>query len=215
MARKAVVMTRRNAPPRPRRTQEERRATTRRQLLDAAIACIDELGFSGATLSLIAERAGVTRGAVQHHFGTRNELFLALVGDIRDQLAAGADEKSLAEQPIAARVAAICEQYWDIVNSRPYIAALQIQLGTVRDPTLYPQVYKVMRRAETELDSRWVELFADQGIAPSRVIAARHVALATLRGLAVRQSHRKNRDGWEKERALLQDMLEHVLLGKP
>jgi AcrR family transcriptional regulator len=195
----------------PRRTQRERRETTRRQLLAAAIDCIDEIGFGAATLAVIAERAGVTRGAVQHHFGTRNELFLALFSEIRERLSAGIDVKAMAGRPIKERIAAMCEQYWRIVNSRDYIAAVQIQLGTTHDPELYPQIYKVLRRAETELDSGWVELFARQGIPPARVVAARHVALATLRGLVVRQSHRKHRDGWAAERALLCEMLERIL----
>lgn len=212
-ARRQGAAAPRRSSARPRRTQQERRETTRRQLLAAAIDCIDEMGFGAATLAVIAERAGVTRGAVQHHFGTRNDLFLALISEIRARLSADIDAAAMALRPLRERIDAMCEQYWRIVNSRDYIAALQIQLGTVHDAELYPQVYKVLRRAETELDSRWVELFSGQGIAPARIVAARHVALATLRGLAVRQSHRKHRDGWAAERALLGEMLERVLLG--
>src|SRR5436309_11852144 len=64
-----------------RRTQEERSATTRRRLIDAAVECLNESGYLEATLEVVAARAGVSRGAVQHHFGSRNDLLIAVVED--------------------------------------------------------------------------------------------------------------------------------------
>jgi AcrR family transcriptional regulator len=68
---------------RARRTQEERSASTRAALLDAALACLVEHGYEGTTTVRVCERAGVTRGAHQHHFGTRQ----ALVAAALEQLA--------------------------------------------------------------------------------------------------------------------------------
>src|SRR5436190_18849808 len=58
----------------PRRTQAERRATTRTALLDATIDCLVEEGYAGTTTTRIVERAGVSRGAQVHHFPTKAEL---------------------------------------------------------------------------------------------------------------------------------------------
>ena len=57
-----------------RRTQAERRAATRTALLDAAVDCLAEEGYANTTTRRIAERAGVTPGALQHHFTSRAEL---------------------------------------------------------------------------------------------------------------------------------------------
>ena len=62
-----------------RRSQVERRAATRRELLDAAEALIAERGFAQASLSAIADRAGVSKGAVYHHFQSKDDLLLALL----------------------------------------------------------------------------------------------------------------------------------------
>lgn len=67
---------------RARRTQEERRATTRGALLDAALACLVEHGYEGTTTGRVCERAGVTRGAHQHHFGTRPALVAAALEEL-------------------------------------------------------------------------------------------------------------------------------------
>src|SRR5882757_2768100 len=59
--------------------KQERSRVTRERLLRAAIDCLAELGWSGATMAVIADRAGVSRGASQHHFHTRDELVTAAV----------------------------------------------------------------------------------------------------------------------------------------
>jgi len=58
------------APARPRRGQEERRASTRARLLDATVECLVDHGYAATTTTVIAERAGVSRGAQLHHYPT-------------------------------------------------------------------------------------------------------------------------------------------------
>ncbi|HXQ59863.1 MAG TPA: TetR/AcrR family transcriptional regulator [Acidimicrobiales bacterium] len=72
---------------RPRRSQAERSATTRQALLDAGRTLFAERGFAGASQEEIVELAGVTRGALSHHFGTKNGLFRAVVEDLHGDLA--------------------------------------------------------------------------------------------------------------------------------
>jgi AcrR family transcriptional regulator len=68
-----------------RRTQSERRAQTRARLLDAARSVFAERGYHAASLDLVSERAGCTKGALYHHFGSKEGLLLALL----DQQVAG------------------------------------------------------------------------------------------------------------------------------
>lgn len=63
-----------------RRTKEEA-AITRERLLAAALQSFRTRGYAMTTLDEIAEQAGITRGAIQWHFGTKAELFNALVRD--------------------------------------------------------------------------------------------------------------------------------------
>ncbi|HSR86640.1 MAG TPA: TetR/AcrR family transcriptional regulator [Streptosporangiaceae bacterium] len=60
-----------------RAPQQDRGWATRSRLLESAISCLAELGWSGATVSVVAARAGVSRGATQHYFPTREDLFTA------------------------------------------------------------------------------------------------------------------------------------------
>jgi AcrR family transcriptional regulator len=80
----------------PRRTQAERTSATRRALLDAARDQFAERGFSGTGREQVAAAAGVTRGALYHHFGTKEGLFRAVVEEL---------EAGLAERVAAAALA--------------------------------------------------------------------------------------------------------------
>jgi AcrR family transcriptional regulator len=62
-----------------RRSQEERSATTQRALLDAAVECLIEQGYQGFSTTLVADRAGVSRGAQLHHYPTRASLVAAAI----------------------------------------------------------------------------------------------------------------------------------------
>ena len=63
-----------------RRTKEEA-AQTRQDLLEAALTIFSQQGYAAVRLEDVAEAAGVTRGAIYHHFGSKADLFQALVED--------------------------------------------------------------------------------------------------------------------------------------
>jgi AcrR family transcriptional regulator len=69
----------------PRRTAADA-AVTRRTILDAGRVTFAEDGYQAATLDGIAQRAGVTRGAVHHHFGDKRELFVAVFEEVEREI---------------------------------------------------------------------------------------------------------------------------------
>lgn len=79
-----------------RRTQASRRAATRAALLDAARELFAERGFAGAGREEIVARAGVTRGALYHHFASKEALFQAVYEQVEDELTAEVAAAALA-----------------------------------------------------------------------------------------------------------------------
>jgi len=69
-----------------RRTQADRSAETRGALIGAARALFAERGYAGAGREEIVERAGVTRGALYHHFGAKEALFRAVYEAVETDL---------------------------------------------------------------------------------------------------------------------------------
>src|SRR5829696_3371503 len=77
-----------------RRTQAQRRAATRRALLDEARSLFAERGYHGTFLEEIVRRAGLTRGALYHHFEDKKDLFRAVVDEMEGEI----DEKIAAAE---------------------------------------------------------------------------------------------------------------------
>lgn len=67
-----------------RKTKEEA-AVTREQLLKKALAVFSKKGYAATTLQDIASEAGVTRGAIYWHFGSKAELYNTLIREYADR----------------------------------------------------------------------------------------------------------------------------------
>src|SRR5918995_1287127 len=63
----------------PTTWQAQKSASTRNQIIDAAIECFVKLGYARTTTTVIAERAGLSRGAMLHHFPSKIDIVRAAV----------------------------------------------------------------------------------------------------------------------------------------
>jgi AcrR family transcriptional regulator len=188
-----------------RRTQEERSATTRRRLIDAAVECLSDLGYLEATVEVVAERAGVSRGAVQHHFGSRDDLLIAVVYDFGLALA-GLDTIA-SDLTVVERVNAAVDRSWELVRSPHFIAVVQIWLATRHIPEVLKITSKKIALFEREMDRQWQNFFSELPAPPAKIAVVRHIVLAALRGLALRTLYRKGRASWTEEIAMLKSMV--------
>ncbi|MFI2348565.1 TetR/AcrR family transcriptional regulator [Streptomyces sp. NPDC019443] len=89
--------------------KQDRSRATRQRLLEAAVSCLAEHGWAGSTVSAVAERAGVSRGAAQHHFPTREDLFTAAVEYVAEERSQAL--RALPTQDRTAVVAALVDLY--------------------------------------------------------------------------------------------------------
>ncbi|HEY7946988.1 MAG TPA: helix-turn-helix domain-containing protein [Acidimicrobiales bacterium] len=103
---------------RRRRSQAERSATTRQALLEAGRTLFAERGFAGAGQEEIVELAGVTRGALSHHFGTKNGLFRAVLEDVQGDLARRIAEAALRSPDPAEQLRLGCMAFLDAAMDR-------------------------------------------------------------------------------------------------
>ena len=107
---------------RGRRTQAERRATTKSALLAAAADVIVEFGVDALTLARVGDRAGYSRGIVTHHFGSKQALLDAVARNAQSGLAAVVEN----EDPGIDRLLLFIEEYLDSIgdSDRPWSAFL-------------------------------------------------------------------------------------------
>jgi AcrR family transcriptional regulator len=87
---------------RQRLTRAERSARTRAELMASARQLFLRRGFHASSLELVAEEAGFTIGAVYSRFGSKADLFLAILDEHIDQIVAGVAQVAALDQPLPA-----------------------------------------------------------------------------------------------------------------
>ena len=167
-----------------RQPQQDRSRTTRRRLLEAAIDCLAEVGWAGSTVAVVAERAGMSRGAAQHHFPTREDLFAAAVEHIalarQEHLRARA--AGLPDGP--GRTRAIVELVVDMYSGALFRAALQLWVAASSDEHLRAQIVPLEAHVGRESHRTTVCLLGVDESQPG-VREAVQATLDLARGLAL------------------------------
>jgi AcrR family transcriptional regulator len=170
---------------RSRRSQAQRTAVTRAALLDATIECLVEQGYANTTTRRIAERAGVSPGALQHHFSGKAELLSAAIQHVWARFA----EEILADGPLSApsqtaRTEQLLDRTWELHRGPQFQASMELLIAARTDDELRPVFAAVWRNI-----ARWNAigtpiLFPEAGGAPefAHVVAT---GQAAMRGLAM------------------------------
>lgn len=168
-----------------RAPKQDRSRVTRQRLLEAAVACLAEHGWAGSTVSVVAERAGVSRGAAQHHFRTREELFTAAVEYVAEERSAALrglfPEGAAAGADRTAVVAALVDLY----TGPLFRAALQLWVAASNEDQLGPRVAELEARVGRETHRIAVELLgADESVPGVRETVQGLLDMARGLGLA-------------------------------
>lgn len=132
--------------------KQDRSRATRQRLLASAVACLAERGWAGSTVSAVAEHAGVSRGAAQHHFPTREDLFTGAVEYVAEERSAAL--RALPVQGRAEVVAALVDLY----TGPLFRAALQLWVAASNEAPLRPRVTELEARVGRETHRIAVEL---------------------------------------------------------
>jgi AcrR family transcriptional regulator len=137
---------------RARRTQAERRTHTRRLLLEATLASLSELGYSGTTTLEVERRAGVSRGARLHHFPNKAALLVGAVDWLCDQLSERylpAFGPSPTRKHERQRVRAGLHELFTMFQHPHYVAVLELSVAARTDDELRAQLRGVAERSRS------------------------------------------------------------------
>jgi AcrR family transcriptional regulator len=164
--------------------QADRSAATRARLLDAAVECLVELGWAGTTTTVVAERAGVSRGAQLHHYPTRTDLVLAAVDHLCSRRAEEVRREAAALPAGRDRTYRVLELLADFSTGPLYVAALEVWVAARTDEVLRAALVPLEARLGRELHRVTVELLGADESRP-RVRETVQATLDLVRGLGV------------------------------
>jgi AcrR family transcriptional regulator len=196
---------------RTRRTQDERSAGTRALLLDATIACLVEAGYGATTTTLIAERAGVSRGAQMHHYKTKAELVAAAVEHLGVRIGQQLeDQTARRRQGDVDRLAAAVDVLWDGFTTPLFTAWLELAVAARSDGELRAQLARTGPRVERAVRTVLGTVFGEEAAAAPGYQQAIEMTFELMCGMALgrsfgpgvpgpaRQAHeRRQLDAWK------------------
>lgn len=123
-----------------REPKQERSRATRLRLLESTIDCLAARGWSATTVAVAAEHAGVSRGAAQHHFPTREDLITAALEFIFDNRISELRAET-AELPDGyERTEAVVTQMVNYFTGPLFKAALQVWTAAAADESLKARI---------------------------------------------------------------------------
>jgi AcrR family transcriptional regulator len=173
-----------------RRTQEERREATREALLRASVALIASRGVGGASLQEVSERAGVTKGALVHHFEHKDALLDAVVdrcaGALADRISSAWSPTLTPWARVRAALGAVFTLASDAEGEGRCLVELAVSART--DPRLAtklgPRVGEAVRAFARGLTQSLTEMGVSPR-APAEVLA--EIVWTTALGAALRE----------------------------
>lgn len=175
--------------PARRRTQEERRRETRRRLLDATIAVIAARGIANTATADITSRAGVTWGAAQHLFGSKDELLRQVVEEVSKDLIAKLDATSRWPTALDARAHAVVDAMWAICGSPGFLAMMDVIRGTRVEPNIHPKIVADQARVQARIERLWLKIFADARASRRAILDTCNLVYLSLIALAARKNY--------------------------
>lgn len=169
-----------------RRTQAERRASTRKALLEAATACLIEDGYAGFSTTEIVKRAGLSQGALFKHFPTKDEVLAATAEHLYEEMISRYVDRfrRLARKDEAARIDGSVRLLWQMFDSREMGAALELAVAARTDDELRRRLEPIVARHAERVRSVAASLFPQAVGGPSYDLTI-DLVLELMLGMAV------------------------------
>lgn len=174
---------------RVRRTHAERSQATQQDLIDATIRVIAERGLANASTFEIAKAAGVTPGALQHHFASKNELILRAALELvrSDDRHGTATVWPSPDLPLRQRARAAVESAWQTVYGRPnYVTVWSIFMACRTDTSLLAHMAAEREALRMRMATEFLRAFPELRRTPDAESFA-NLVFSALRGMGVQE----------------------------
>lgn len=173
-----------SGPPRGKPIQA-RSVAMRRKLIRAALDVIYDEGYNSASTPEFSRRAGVSRGALLHHFPTRADIILAAMEELLNE---GTREIRQVTDRVARQELSLGEYVeflWDMFSGRFFYISLEFITEARTDPELRAGMIPVVRDFHAALDSIWSEFEKQADGLPHNARAAMNMTVCLVRGMGV------------------------------
>ncbi len=194
-----------------KRGPQKRSHSTRKKILEAAIASLAELGYAATSSSVVQDRAKVSRGSLFHQFPSKVELMLGVVDYVYEQDVVFY-EQALTGLSRDARAVALVQAAWQAFSSPGGMAVLQVLIGSIGDTELrakLPSAFsRVTSRSLQQMSKSGISRGGERSLSPDPEFL---LVRAALRGLALEAAIAPSRELIDDAVSLLAEHHEYYL----
>ncbi|WP_244644249.1 TetR/AcrR family transcriptional regulator [Azorhizobium oxalatiphilum] len=168
---------------RRRRSQHERAAETSARLLNATVDLLHDNGFSRLSTPLIAAQAGVSRGALTHHFSSKEELVTDAINHMLEQVTA--DLHRFAEDIARRRGSSdeIVDYIWRMMSDRLFYVTMEYLPEARHNDEFKDRLIPVVKNFHAGLDAIWMALATSRGVDPDHTRTVMNTTMCLVRGM--------------------------------
>jgi AcrR family transcriptional regulator len=177
----------------PRRTQAERRETTRKLLLEAAVKLIRDNGLSGLRTVEVANLAGVSRGALLHHFSSKHALVAAILNYVNEIALAQGTRRAQSARHSGEPIDEIIKDAQGLVFSDYFFIGVAMRVsGDDSSERLKRDAQQLMLHTQFSIEAAWLDILISSGIPRQLAGDVLALTLSVVRGFSVRMLMEKD-----------------------
>ncbi|KRB30447.1 MULTISPECIES: TetR family transcriptional regulator [unclassified Acidovorax] len=170
-----------------RRTHAERSAATRQHLIATAIDVIQHRSLEEMSIHELAKSAGMTSGAVQHHFESKAVLMMNVLSELIESTMRSGELWPSPALPARERAAKFVQAVWILVYAQPrFIVAWNIYLGCRNQPEVLGHIAELRQIVQARMHEGFFGAFPELAAEPDRD-GLLGLVLSSLRGLGLLQ----------------------------
>lgn len=183
-----------------RRTQEDRSRDAKERLLAATIDVLRRHGYNGLTTKEVAKTAGLSNGALVHHYATKAELVIAATAAVYDECIIRGQRLARTPQAVKKPIESFISDQLSVYFDWPFVTALEIIMVSRTDPDLMAHIFPVMDHYRKTTNALWLEVFKKAGHSAKQAKTILNLSLNMTRGMAVNRM-------WAKDETYYDDCL--------
>lgn len=176
-----------------RRSQAQRSAATRLALFRTTLKVLIERGYASLRTAEIVERSGLSKGALLHHFPTKDDLLIAAAEFAMEEALAAERARVAVAAESADPLAALVEAQRAFYFGTFALIQWELQVAARTDRKLGRRLDEIAEAYRRARDAAWTEVLVAHGIPAGAAAVALDMTLSLWRGYGVRYFRDRSR----------------------
>ncbi|MCF8468237.1 MAG: TetR/AcrR family transcriptional regulator [Sneathiella sp.] len=172
----------------------ERSSRMRKRILKATLDCIYEDGFNNASTTEIVKRAGVSRGAMLHHYPAKETLIASAVEKLLKDEIADIRKRAIAYADGQQTIDDFVDYLWSRFSGRLFMITIDFLSSARTDEKLREAIIPVSLNFHASLNEIWLQFFKHNRQSPEQVRILLNTTLCLMRGMGAQTIIRKDKE---------------------